>query len=173
MSLYLLDAKALTRHLDSFSDLLHATVHAGASVGFVYPFPPEEARAFWQDKVRPSLRSKGRRLFAMELEGRIAGTVQLGLDHFPNQAHRGEVMKLLVHPDFRRRGIGRALMVTLEAEARRLGRSLLTLDTRSGDPAGTLYRSLGFELAGEIPDYALAPEGDRLDATSYMYKRLR
>ena len=68
--------------------------------------------------------------------------------------------------------IARALMTELEMAARELGRDLLTLDTRTGDVAGPLYTSLGYATSGTIPDYCLAPEGGRLDATTIMYKRL-
>ena len=64
-------------------------------------------------------------------------------------------------------------MQALEAQARQLPRSLLTLDTRSGDQAQALYFVAGYMVAGSIPGYALAPAGDRLDATTIMYKQLR
>ena len=98
--------------------------------------------------------------------------MQLDLDTPPNQTHRGEVSKLLVHPSIRRRGIAQRLMVRLEAEARSCGRTLITLDTRTGDKAEPLYASLGYVVAGVIPGYARDPREDRLDATTYMYKRL-
>jgi len=88
----------------------------------------------------------------------------------PNQRHRAEVRKLLVHPDARRRGIARALMAAIERRARHLGRSLLTLDTRTGDGAERLYASLGYETAGVIPGFARDTTEDRLDATTIMYK---
>ena len=63
-------------------------------------------------------------------------------------------------------------MLALEEQALLLPRSLLTLDTRSGDHDEPLYLSLGYVVAGSIPAYALAPAGDRLDATTIMYKQL-
>jgi ribosomal protein S18 acetylase RimI-like enzyme len=101
---------------------------------------------------------------------RIAGTVQLSTETPPNQPHRADVTKLLVDPAFRRRGIARTLMVELEALARRLGRSLLTLDTTTGSPAEGLYASLGYVTVGVIPGYSRAVRGDRLDPTTVMYK---
>jgi ribosomal protein S18 acetylase RimI-like enzyme len=82
------------------------------------------------------------------------------------------VRKLLVHPDFRRRGIGKALMTEAERLASDLGRSLITLDTRTGDKAEPLYQSLGYTVAGVIPGYCRDPFEDRLDATTIMYKVL-
>ncbi len=165
-------AEDLASRLDAFAALLHACVHAGASVNFVMPFPEAEARAFWERKVLPAVRDGARVLLAAESGERIVGTVQLALDTPPNQPHRAEVSKLLVDPAFRRRGIARALMAAVEQVAAALGRSLLTLDTRTGDHAEPLYASLGYVTAGTIPGYCRDPFADRLDATTIMYKRL-
>lgn len=158
--------------LDQLATILHASVHAGASVGFILPFSMGEARAFWREKVLPGVRSGRRRVLLARQNGRITGTVQLLVDTFPNQRHRGEVAKLLVHPDARRLGIARALMSALEETARTEGRTLLTLDTRTGDGAEPLYLSMGYLVVGVIPGYARAPDSDGLDATTVMYKNL-
>ncbi len=150
--------------------LLHACVHDGASIGFVLPFTIDDSEAFWRDKVLPAVCDGTRVLLVARAGGRIVGTVQLDYDTMPNQRHRAEVRKLLVHPDARRHGIGRALMADIERRARHLGRSLLTLDTRTGDRAEHLYASLGYETAGVIPGYCRDTTEDRLDATTVMYK---
>jgi ribosomal protein S18 acetylase RimI-like enzyme len=155
------------------AEVLHACVHAGASISFVLPFSLEDARAFWQEQVFPRIAAGTRRVLIARLDGKIAGTVQLDLATPPNQLHRAEVLKLLVHPDARRRGIGRALMLALEDAARAEGRTLLTLDTRTGDRAEPLYRSLGYVLAGVIPNYARGPLSGEFEATSFMYRELR
>jgi ribosomal protein S18 acetylase RimI-like enzyme len=167
-----LDPVGLARELEALAEVLRACVHAGASVSFVLPFGIEEARGFWTGKVRPALEAGGRRLLVARLDGRVAGTVQLDVATPPNQAHRADVSKLLVHPEAQRRGIARRLMLALESVAREEGRTLLTLDTRRGDAAEPLYASLGYALAGVIPRYARAPDMDRLDDTSVMYKQL-
>lgn len=152
--------------------LLHACVHGGASVNFVLPFSQADSEAFWTAKVFPAVRAGTRLLLVARQEGRIVGTVQLDTATPPNQPHRAEVTKLLVDPNFRRRGIARALMAELERQARRLGRSLITLDTVTGDKAEPLYASLGFATVGSIPGYSRAPIEDRLDSTTIMYKAL-
>ena len=167
-----LDAAGAAEALEALAELLHACVHAGASVNFVLPFPMQEARAFWRDKALPAVARGQRRLLVARSGGRIVGSVQLDLATPPNQAHRGDVAKLLVHPDARRQGIARALMIALEALAAREGRWLLTLDTVTGAAAEPLYLSLGFEIAGRIPDYALAPDASRFEATTVMFKLL-
>ena len=168
----LVPADDIASHARDLGALLHACVHAGASVGFVLPFSAADGAAFWTDKVLPGMRDGTRLLLVAQQGKRIAGTVQLDYDTMPNQPHRAEVRKLLVHPAFRRQGIARALMLELERLAGELGRRLLTLDTRTGDHAEPLYASLGYRTSGVIPGYARAPVGDRLDATTIMYKLL-
>jgi len=156
----------------TLAGILHACVQDGASVGFILPFEIEAATDFWRTKVFPAVTSGDTDLFIARQNGVIAGTVQLGMGLLPNQPHRADVAKMLVHPDFRRNGIALALMATLEARARDLGKTLLVLDTRSGDAAQPLYASLGFQVAGEIPGYCRNPFHEIYEPTTYMYKAL-
>ena len=127
--------------------------------------------AYWQG-VAVAIERGSRRLWvAREPDGTIAGTVQLDLETRPNGNHRAEVMKLMVHSACRRRGLGRALMLAAEDEARRLGRTTLVLDTRQGDPSERLYRALGWERGGVIPRYARSADG-KLDASAFYYRLL-
>jgi ribosomal protein S18 acetylase RimI-like enzyme len=158
--------------LDRLGGILHACVHAGGSVSFVLPFSHNEAKAFWRDQVLPALNSGGRLVLLARQAGQIVGTVQLDLATPPNQPHRAEVRKLLVHPDARRRGIARCLMTAVEDEAREARRTLLTLDTVTSGPAESLYRSLGYAAIGSIPRYALNFDSSELEATTVMYKEL-
>ncbi|MFT6775964.1 MAG: ribosomal protein S18 acetylase RimI-like enzyme [Paracoccaceae bacterium] len=167
-----LTADAAEARLPELAALLHACVLDGASVGFILPFGMAQAQAFWTEKALPPLRAGSRVLLAAEADGRIVGSAQLSWDTPANQPHRAEVSKLLVRPDQRRRGIARALMTAIEAEARARRRTLLTLDTRTGDAAEPLYLSLGFAVAGVIPGYCLDPDGVRIDGTTIMYRHL-
>jgi len=168
----ILSAGELEARLGEFGELLRACVEDGASIGFVLPFGQAESVAFWEQRVLPGVREESVVLLAALLDGRVAGSVQLGCDTMPNQRHRAEVRKLLVHPAFRRRGIARRLMAALETLAIRHGRTLLTLDTRTGDSAEPLYRSLGFRTVGVIPGYCRDTILERLDPTTIMYKQL-
>jgi GNAT superfamily N-acetyltransferase len=162
----------LQRDIAMLGDVLHAVVYDGAGVSFVVPFSQDEARAFWRERVLPGVRAGTRRVLVARHSGRIVGTVQIDLAVPPNQQHRAEVLKLLVHPDARRRGIARALMIALEPVARSEGRTLLTLDTWTGRAAEVLYRSLGYQAAGIIPRYARGSLTPELEATTIMYKEL-
>jgi ribosomal protein S18 acetylase RimI-like enzyme len=166
------DAVRLAARLSDLGALLHACVHAGASIGFILPLDQGEAEAFWAEKVLPGVRRGHVVCWLAEHRGRLAGTVQLDIGTPANQPHRAEVRKLLVHPHCRRLGIARSLMAALEAHAGRIGRRLLTLDTRTGDSAEPLYTSLGYRPVGTIPGYCLDPFTDALDATTIMYKQL-
>ena len=158
--------------LDALAEVLHAVVHSGAGVSFFTPFSIDEARAFWAEKVLPSTVAGTRRVLAARLDGRIVGTVQLNLDMPPNQRHRADVAKLLVHPLAQRRGIARALMIALEDLAKSEARTLLTLDTVTGSNAESLYRSLAFVTVGTIPRFARRALTPELEGTTIMYKEL-
>jgi GNAT superfamily N-acetyltransferase len=160
------------KDLEELAKVLHSVVHAGAGVSFFTPFSIDEARAFWVDKVLPGVEARKRRLMVARLNERIVGTVQLELETPPNQRHRASVAKLLVHPDARRRGIARALMIALEEMARTEGRTLLTLDTVTGSGAEALYNSLGYTTAGVVPRYARAALTPELEDATFMYKEL-
>jgi GNAT superfamily N-acetyltransferase len=167
------DANALARDLDDLAEVLRAVVHGGAGVSFFLPFSHADARAFWSDKVLPALLAGARRVVIARAGGRIVGTVQIDLALPPNQRHRAEVAKLLVHPDARRRGVARAMMTALEGIALAEGRTLLTLDTVTGSNAEPLYTSLGYITVGVIPGYARAALSPELESTTIMYKSLR
>jgi len=172
LTLSTLDAGAAERHAPALGELLCACVQDGASIGFVLPYGPADGEAYWRERVLPGVRAGEVTLLAAWRDGRLTGTVQLGCDTMPNQRHRADVRKLLVHPACRRQGVARALMGELERLARLAGRTLLTLDTRTGDTAEPLYASLGYQTAGVIPQYARDAASDRLDATTFMYKIL-
>lgn len=152
-------------------DVLHDCVNAGAAVSFILPFPRDAAVAFWRDTVWPAVEAGACLVLIARRAGRIVGTVQLDLATPPNQPHRAEVKKLLVHPEARRDGIARALMLALEEHARQACRTLLTLDTASGF-AEQLYLSLGYVSVGIIPGYSRRPDSPELEATTVMYKEL-
>ena len=149
-----LDAAAAASAERRLAEILCACVDAGASVSYLPPLAPEVARGFWKSMAADGA-AGSRILLAGWADGMLAGTVMLEFAWAPNQPHRAEVQKLLVHPKARQRGLGRALMLRLEQEARRAGRSLLTLDTWAGGAAENLYRDLGWNEAGRIPGYAL------------------
>jgi len=152
------------------ADLLFDAVESGASVGFVPPFALKDALNYWR-AVIPALREGNRILLAASDGNGLAGAVQLALETRSNGKHRAEVTKLLVHRRSRRQGLGKALMTEAEAAARRLGRTLLFLDTKKGSDAEHLFSKVGYIRAGEIPGYARSIDGT-LHTTVFFYRYL-
>jgi GNAT superfamily N-acetyltransferase len=155
--------------LGELADVLIDCVDGGASVSFMHPLGRDRALAFWR-RVAQGVAAGERALLVAEDAKGLCGTVQLVLDQPENQPHRAELSKMLVHRRARRQGLGAALMRAAEATARACGKTLLVLDTASGD-AGRLYERLGWERVGVIPDYALLPHGG-LCGTTIFYRKL-
>jgi GNAT superfamily N-acetyltransferase len=155
--------------LDELARLLVDAVDSGASVSFMHPFSVDDARKWWTQTVERADR-RAIVLVARDALG-IAGSVSLHPAWAPNQPHRADITKLLVHRRARGRGIGRALMSQIEERGRAAGFTLLTLDTVRGDPAEQLYTNAGWQRVGIIPDYALYPDGRPCD-TVVFYKKL-
>jgi GNAT superfamily N-acetyltransferase len=160
---------AASAPVDGLADLLIDVVGGGASVGFVWPLARSEARGYWLATC--AALGDGLQLWVAEAGPRVLGTVQLAPCLKANGRHRGEVQKLLVHSGARGQGIGSRLMHAVETEAHARGLTLLVLDTLVGSAAESIYRHLGWQHAGSIPDYASTPDGVR-HATALFYKRL-
>jgi ribosomal protein S18 acetylase RimI-like enzyme len=155
--------------IPALAEVLVDCVEGGASVGFMLPFDHERAKAFWAGAL-DSAASSERLVLVAEEAGVVVGTVQVVLTAPENQPHRGEISKMLVHREARRRGIAEALMRAAEDAARAADKTLLVLDTAS-DSAERLYERLGWQRVGVIPDYALWPNGGFVD-TIIFYKNL-
>lgn len=147
--------------------LLLDAVDSGASVGFLDLLTLESAKTWWRERISKA-DERAIFLIARDQDG-IAGTVQLLPAGMPNQRHRAEIAKLLIHRRARRRGLGSMLMAEIENRARSAGFTLLTLDTKRGDGAESLYRGCGWIEVGVIPGYALDPDGTSCD-TVVFYK---
>ncbi len=147
MKIECLELPASPSDLEQLAALLVDAVDSGASVSFMPPLSLDDAARWWRTTLE-EMRPRGLCLVARDEDG-IVGTVQLHPAWAPNQPHRADVAKLLVHRRARRRGIGRALMQALETQAAAAGFTLLTLDTCRGDAAERLYRELGRISAGD------------------------
>ncbi len=166
----MLDAAAAASAERRLAEILAACVAAGASLAFRPPLSRERARAYWKG-VSADVAAGRRVLLAAWAEGVLAGCAQLELPQAENQPHRAALAMLLVDPGLQRRGIGRALLQRAEQAAARLGRGLLTMDTRVGDGARALYRGLGWQSAGVIPGFTVNAAGEP-EGTEFFWKTL-
>jgi GNAT superfamily N-acetyltransferase len=170
VEIIVLEAPVADGALDQLADVLVDCVAGGASVSFMAPFSHDDGLKFFR-RVAGSVAAGETVLIAAKLDSRIVGTVQLGLDTPPNQPHRADVKKMLVHRAARNRGVGTLLMAAVEAEARKRGRWLVVLDTVPGMSGYRLYQRAGWTESGVIPNYALMPDGALCD-TAVFWKRL-
>ena len=158
------------RRVSELAAVLMDCVAGGASVSFMADLTQAEAEGFFSG-VADGVAAGDRALYAGFLDGKLVGTTQLLLAWQPNQPHRAEIAKMLVHRAARRHGLGKAMLAAAEAEARAQGRTLITLDTTPGADGEKLYRAMGYQAAGRIPNYALWPDG-RMGDTTFFYKAI-
>ena len=161
-----LDSVEVHEHLDALASVLEDCVAGGASVSYMAPFSHEDARAVFAG-FAADVEQHRRMILAAFADGDLVGTVQVVLALPPNQPHRAEIAKLLVHRSARRRGIAELLMDAAEAEARAEGKTLLVLDAVTGGDAERLYERLDWNKVGVIPGYALYPDGRVCDTTVF------
>lgn len=165
-----LDAASAASAVARLAEILIPCVEEGAGVSFLPPLSRDVARGFWQSMAK-EVAAGMRVLLCAWTGGVLSGVVSVAFAGAQNQPHRADVEKLLVHPDARRLGLARGLMQRAEQAALEAGKTLLTLDTRAGDRAEGLYRSLGWNEAGRVPGYAVLPDGS-LDDTLFFWKRV-
>lgn len=157
--------------IEALADVLIDCVEGGASVSFMLPLPRERALEFWR-RVASDVAAGDRALLIAEDAEGVCGTVQLIFDLPDNQPHRADLAKMLVRRRARRQGLGEALVKAAEVTARECGKSLLVLDTVTGSPAERLYARAGWVRVGEIPRYALWPQGG-FCSTTVFYRDLQ
>lgn len=159
--------------LELFSELvelLQDSVNGGAAVGWIETPSTKDARNYWTQVLEAVGRGE-RALFVATDNHVCAGAIQLSTVPRQNSQHRGEIQKLMVNSQYRRRGVGRTLVQALERAAAARGLSLLLLDVRSGDPAEQLYRAAGYQLVGTVPGYTRSTTGS-FDPTTIYYRQL-
>jgi len=166
-----LDGPGAAASVPVLAELLVDCVRAGASVGYLWPLAHDRAQAFWMRVAEGVERGERALLVARDADGAIVGTVQLVLAMPDNQPHRADVAKMLVHTRARRRGVARRLLAAVDDTARRAGKSVLVLDTVTGSVAERLYERIGWTRVGEVPKYALMPDGAWC-ATTFFYRHL-
>ncbi len=161
-----LDAEAARGLVEPLAAILVDCVEDNASINFVWPFTLTDAVAWWRGVI-DRMDAGTLVLLGAFRDDDLVGSAQLGLEMPPNQRHRAEVRKVIVHRGARGLGIGTALMAALDGEARRRGRTLLTLDTAAGSSGDRLYQRLGWTRFGTVPGFALYPDGQPGDCAFF------
>ncbi|KAJ3727313.1 acyl-CoA N-acyltransferase [Lentinula guzmanii] len=169
--------------------LLKSCIDSNITMNFIQPFSLEDASEFWLSAEDNVIQGKQFVVIAQEAKERPepepepkaqAGGLlhdpasdQEGTDdHLPNAKHRGEVGKLIVGKEHRKRGIGKMLLSCLEDKAREHGRTILVLDTQTGSGAELFYEHIGYTKVGVIPDVTMAPDGTQYTSCTFFYKKL-
>jgi GNAT superfamily N-acetyltransferase len=156
---------------DRLGAILADAVAHGAGVNFMLPFRAADGAAYWRERTEEVRTGARIVLVAEDAADVVVGTVSLVPAWMPNQPHRAEVSKLLVHSGHRRAGVATALMRAAEEHARAIGRTLLTLDCVAGGPEEAFYVGAGYRVVGTIPGYALSPTGE-LEGATFLVKDL-
>ena len=161
-----LTAEEGRQYVGQLADVLLDCIAGGASVSFMASLTKSEAESFFKQVVQ-GVRRGDRILLAAFLDSKLVGTVQVVFPWPPNQPHRADVAKLLVARAARKQGVAQRLMEHAEVASRQAGKTLLVLDTVTGDNAERLYTRLGWTRVGVIPNYALFPDGSWCDTTIF------
>ena len=113
----------------------------------------------WSEKSVASELNNRLSLWLVALDGAtVAGYI--GSQSVGDEA---DMMNVAVHPDYRRRGIARELVMGLVAALGEKGVHSLALEVRASNaPAIALYEQLGFTQVGRRPNYYRNPKEDAL-----------
>lgn len=166
-----LNAAEASAAVPALAEILIECVEGGASVSFMPPMTTEKATRFWTTVADGVARGERALIVAEDRDGTIVGTVQLILALPENQPHRADVAKMLVRSSARRRGVAQQLMEAVDRVARDERRTVLVLDAVTDGDAARLYARAGWQRVGDIPQFALMPDG-ALCSTTYFYKRI-
>ncbi|MFM9936794.1 MAG: GNAT family N-acetyltransferase [Novosphingobium sp.] len=135
----------------------------------VQAFPAEYGEAWNRRQVADSLILAGTRYCLIMADGSFdtAGDEPVaGFSLTRGLFDEEELLLFAIAPEFRRQGLGRALLLQVIAEARSRGVRRLFLEMRKDNPAGSLYAAHGFRTVGIRPRYYRTASGAQLDALS-------
>lgn len=147
----------------SIYPIFTAVVDAGRTYAYPAGLSSDAARALWLGQERT---------VGAEIDGRIVGTAIMG----PNRPGRGAHIatgSFMVAPEAQGRGVGRALGVHMIEWARARGYRGIQFNAvvETNEPAVRLWRSLGFEVIGTVPEAFEHPEQGYV-GLHIMFKRL-
>lgn len=149
--------------------MLNRVVAVDTTVGFAQPLTPDQGRAVVAE-LDEQLRAGRVHLLLGEDDAGIVGQLQLVPNRSPNNRHVGWVYRAMLDPDMRGIGLVRVGLARLIERCRELGIEVLCMDVRKGTPGELIWRHLGFEVFGVLPDYSRV-DGHSADGL-YMHRRV-
>lgn len=112
----------------------------------------------WSEKALELLLNDAAVAYVCEADGRAVAYVGMMLAF-----DEGQITNVAVHPDYRRRGLGRELMAAVAADARARGFVQIALEVRVSNRAAILlYERDGYTIAGKRPNFYREPREDAL-----------
>lgn len=135
----------------------------------VRAFPAEYGEAWNRRQISDSLILAGTRYYLIMADGSFdTGTDEpvAGFALTRGILDEEELLLFAIAPEYRRQGLGHALLNYVVSEVRSRGVRRLFLEMRRDNPAGFLYASHGFRTVGIRPQYYRTASGERLDALS-------
>jgi [ribosomal protein S18]-alanine N-acetyltransferase len=122
-------------------------------------FDPDFSEAWTATQCLSALAIPGSRLLLAKLGNEIAG---FALSRWVLESE--ELLMIGVAPDYRRRGIGSALLNEMIRLARQENREQLFLEVRDGNAAHIFYSAIGFQPIGRRKQYYKGKNGQFSDA---------
>ncbi|PMD50485.1 acyl-CoA N-acyltransferase [Hyaloscypha bicolor E] len=145
---------------------------------FIPPLDQPVMQNWWEDRAKEV--ASGNRHIIIQMvtsqttgKEEVAGVVMLDKPQTQTVPHTAWVEKLLVLPEWRRKGVTKRMMLKLEEVAKVEGRTLLMLDTEKDSPAELVYPRLGYIRVGEVPRYMISPLDGSLKDAVWFYKDIR
>ena len=156
--------------LTSLVELLADAVSTNSSVGFMASSTAEDFEEFWRSEFEKV--SRGNIILIAERSNTAVGSVIVTREQRANGRHRAEFRKLLVHSAHQKFGVGSLLESSATQTAKKSGIELLYLDSATMYLVDGIYERWGWQKSGEIPRYALNPDGS-YTSTWFFYKDIR
>lgn len=162
------DADAATRR--EVHELVAAVVASGGAIGY-RSLPDRMICDAWLDSVLAATGAGNGVLVLGRIGDTLAGCGVWLRRPAPVFHHSAELQQVMTHPEFRGRGLGRALVLALIDSARAARIELLVLGVRGNNHGAIeLYESTGFREWGRLPN-GIAVHGERYDDVR-MYREL-
>jgi GNAT superfamily N-acetyltransferase len=136
--------------------------NSGGAVGFVGPVTMDDVAPV-AAKSFAGVDAGYDRLLIGRANDRLAALAFVTSGQFALTEHWRTLRRVMVHPDFQRRGYGAALMAEVEQTARKMGLESLVLDCRGGTGADLFYRNCGYREYGRLADGLKLTPGEYRD----------